>query len=105
MIGAERKRSAEGRLNEPRFYKDFTSGTPETAILKQRHLRAGFLLRHGRAEAAAVELRRPAARAVAVQAEAAAGDLEALLDQLGEVAHAGHARAEARIVVPAAAKL
>src|SRR3954465_12130448 len=58
-----------------------------------------------RGETAAVEPRRPPSGAVAVQPEAPAGDVEALLDQLGEVAGAGHAGAEARIVVLAAAQL
>src|SRR5437868_11920596 len=56
-------------------------------------------------EAAAVQARGAAPRAVAIQPEAPAGDVEALLDQLGEVAGAGHARAEARVVVLAAAHL
>src|SRR5258707_4793941 len=71
------------------------------AILEQRHLSAA----RGRCETAAIELRGLAAGAVAIQAEAPAGDVEALLDELGEVAGAGHARAEARIVVLAAAQL
>src|SRR5437867_3550184 len=71
-------------------------------ILEERELSR---IRRGRPEAAAVELAAPAAGAVLVQAVLAAGDLEALRDQLGEVAGAAHARAEARIVVAAAAYL
>src|SRR6266513_5212987 len=58
-----------------------------------------------RLEAAAVEAWRLAPRAVVVEAEAAARELEALLDQLGEHSRAGHAAAEARVVVTAAAHL
>src|SRR5438128_5624867 len=65
-------------------------------ILEERELSRIYC---GRPEAAAVELHAPAAGAVLVQTVLAAGDLEALRDQLGEVAGAAHARAEARIVV------
>src|SRR4051794_7352628 len=58
-----------------------------------------------RPEAAAVELGRVAARAMPVQPEAPAGDVEALLDELGIVAGAGHARTEVGIVVAPAADL
>src|SRR5207237_9537262 len=59
----------------------------------------------GALEEAAIELGRPAPGAMAVETEFAAGDVEALLDQLGEVAGAAHARAEARVVVAAATHL
>src|SRR5207247_6173060 len=71
-------------------------------ILEERELSR---IRGGWPEAAAVELAAPAAGAVLVQVVLAAGDLEALRDQLGEVAGAAHARAEARIVVAPATHL
>src|SRR5213596_584226 len=71
-------------------------------ILEERELSR---IRRGWPEAVAVELAAPAAGAVLVQVVLAAGDLEALRDQLGEVAGAAHARAEARIVVAPAAHL
>src|SRR5438552_15878271 len=71
-------------------------------ILEERELSR---IRGGRPEGAAVELGAPPAGTVLVQAVLAARDLEALGDQLGEVAGAAHARAEARIVVAAAAHL
>src|SRR5712691_10175014 len=68
---------------------------------EQRHLAA----RGGRPEAAAVEPGRLAPGAMVVETEAPAGDLEALLHQLGEFPGAAHARAEIRIVLAPAAHL
>src|SRR3954462_21122 len=65
-------------------------------ILEERELSR---VRGRRAEEAAVELGAPAASAVLVQAVLAARELEALGHQVGVVAEAGHARAEARIIV------
>src|SRR5438105_13617583 len=58
-----------------------------------------------RADARAIQLGARAGCAVTVQPVLAAGDVEALLHQLGIVAGAGHASAEARVVVLAAAHL
>src|SRR6267143_4148549 len=71
-------------------------------ILEERELPR---IRGRRPEAAAVQFGAPPSGAVLVQPVLAAGDLEALRDQLGEVAGAAHARTEARIVVAAAAHL
>src|SRR3954466_13168603 len=69
--------------------------------LEERDLPAA----RGRPEAAAVELGRIAARAMPVQPEAPAGDVEALLDKLGIVAGPAHARTEVGIVVAATTDL
>src|SRR5438309_5859936 len=71
-------------------------------ILEERELPR---TRGRRPEAAAVQFAAPPSGAVLVQVVLAASDLEALRDQLGEVAGAAHARAEARIVVAPAAHL
>src|SRR5205814_9707095 len=71
-------------------------------ILEERELPGVF---GRRLEESAVELGAPAAGAVLIEPVLAAGDVEALGDQIGEIADAAHARAETRIVVAAAAHL
>src|SRR5262245_30770560 len=76
-----------------RFFKKYSLEKPHLATDGRR------------LEARAVELGTGARRAVAVEPEPAAGDVEALRDQLGVVAGAAHACAEPRIVVLAAAQV
>src|SRR5919197_5656422 len=71
-------------------------------ILEERELPG---VRRRCLEQRALELGATAAGAMLVETVLAAGDVEALGDQVGEIADAGHARAETRIVVAAAAHL